>query len=257
MKNYIFVICMFMTVSAFGQQDSQNSSSQAPPQSLPTDTQEKSLGEKASEQIEDVTKKYENTVSEMSQRRESSDFSILGVYAPLGTWIPGKFGVSLNYIRNKNWNYELEGLYGSINYEFLGVKLSSFSEARVSLLARYFPSNSFNLFFGMHYENLELVLGDAMISALTGVNTSEYRLLALSNLGLALGLGNRWFFENGFTLGIDWLTLNQPIVPLRTESKFLTSNANQSDKDAVDKGLTALKYLPRVTVLKIALGWTF
>jgi hypothetical protein len=224
------------------------------------DTQQKTdktLIEQASDKLEETKKNYDEEVDLMAERRRRSAFTFLGEYAPIGTWIPGKFGISLNYIRNSNWSFELEGLYGSINYELLGVKLSSFKETRLSLLARYFPSSSFNLFFGIHHENLELVLGDALVAGLSGVDVSEYRLLQLSNLGIGLGLGNRWYFENGFTVGIDWLAINQPIIPLKTESKFLSSNANQSDKDAVDKGLTALKLLPRLTLIKVALGWTF
>lgn len=218
---------------------------------------EKSIGDKAIEKIQDAHAKYKKEIGEMAQRRRDATANILGHYSPLSMWVPSKVGVSLGYIKDEKWTYELEGLYGSLGYELLGINLAKFSEVRLNLMARYFSSGSFNLFFGLHYEKIDLTLGDNLLGSFSAADKVEYNLLEIENVGVVGGLGNRWLFKNGFTLGVDWIALNQPIYSLKSNARFLDSNASQSDKDAVDRGLSVLKYLPRVTFLKLGLGWTF
>ena len=253
MKYFLFMTCLLFATSTFAQAAPTSSEKKDTSISQKVD----SAADKVAKAAEQTKEQYAEAVNQMSERREASWLTLMGHYAPISMWIPSKYGASAGYVKNKNLTFEIEALYGSLGYEFLKLNLANFSETRVNLMARYFPAEIFNILFGLHYEKLELVLGDKFLSTISGTSKSEFSLLEIDNVGVVFGLGSRWQLEKGITLGVDWVTLNQPILSTKTNAKFLSSDANQADKDLVNSALTVLKYTPRLTVLNLSAGWTF
>jgi hypothetical protein len=79
-------------------------------------------------------------------------------------------------------------------------------------------------------------------------------LIDVQTLGLDLGFGHRWYFENNFSFSIDWLGISQPLVTLKKEAAFLSSSSSsQTDVDNVQKSMDLFAVIPRLYTLKVQL----
>lgn len=190
--------------------------------------------------------------------RSLSEYYVIGTYSPLDIIIPNKFGVTVGWTQNADKTWELEYLQASVAAPFIVKDLGKMTDQRISLIGRnYLGSNSFNFNYGLTYFDFQLHLGDRLLNQLTGGNYPSVDLVQVQSLGFNIGIGNRWQLSKNLTIGIDWITWSQPIYSLNNKSAYLDYATNQQDKDDVDTALKLITYFPRLTLLKLQLGYLF
>lgn len=221
------------------------------------DDSTKSIGDFVNKAHEPVKEQVD-----MSPRvREKNNMAILIHYAPMDIIIPSKTGATFSYSGDdRNAQYEIQYLRASFSVPFLVDDLGSITEQRLALIKRNFTKDSnFNWYYGISYHSLEVHLGNEYLSALapSSQQIPNIDVLKIEALGFDLGLGHRWYFENGITFGIDWIGWSQPLISLKKQNYFSDVATNQEDKDNAEKLMTAGTYLPRFSVLKLSLGYSF
>lgn len=231
-----------------------------------TDTQTSPKNETAGEKILDQTKKIFSETSETVKKsleenkklRETFDYFSLLSYSQMDLIIPGKIGASIGYNSNPDSTWEFEYLHGSVAVPFLIKDLGKMSEDRISLIRRsYLGTETFNMSYGISYFDFAVHLGDKFLSQLTGGSYPSLDLLTIKSLGFNVGIGNRWNFKNRFILSIDWISWSQPLIMTQRDIPYLDYATNQSDKDDVDSATKLIAYLPRLTLLKLQIGYLF
>jgi hypothetical protein len=130
------------------------------------------------------------------------------------------------------------------------VDLGEVREERVSLHARYFPGNSFNMLFGLAYQKGKVELGSDI------PKTPDVNFFEMENFALTLGLGNRWQMANGITLGVDWIRFNQPLFGQWENDAVLKHVSNRSAR-SIKRIINNFNTLPTFTVLGLSIGYTF
>ncbi len=209
-------------------------------------------------QIEEVAQKVEKSLETTRTRREQKDYLGLINYAPLDLLIPSKLGLTLGLIRDGNTSWELEYLRGSVSVPFVVDDLGSMTDQRISLIRRsYFGRNSFNIGYGIHYNDLQVKLGSDILSRLTSGAVPEIDLIKIQSLGFNLSVGNRWHFQKNITLGVDWISWSQPVFVTKKDTVFLDYVTNPEDREDVDTAVRLTSYFPRFSFFKIQLGILF
>lgn len=176
-------------------------------------------------------------------------------YQMITSWVPFKKTISYTHIFNGKWSLEGEFAWFTFGLPFAGVDLGSISEKRYSLMAKYYPGNSFHFQIGPYYNDLEVEAGNEILEDISGIqNTTSF---GVEIVGLAGGIGNRWQMDNGFTAGIDWLRFYVPLALTEVDSKILDSISQSGDDADVRKVLRRLGRLPTFVMLGINIGYTF
>src|SRR5690606_37663613 len=127
-------------------------------------------------------------------------------------------------------------------------------EKRYTLQARRYGGNSFNWSFGLVYNDFNARLGGDMLDRFGAEIKSSFEV---QNLGLTSGIGNRWQWQNGITLGIDWLRLNVPVIETNVRDDVLDDIGNSGDRDDVKKVIGTLNRIPTFVLLGLHVGYTF
>lgn len=193
-----------------------------------------------------------------AELREASKFTVSYTASPMGIPVPFKHGPSVAWIIDRNWTVEGSYFTGSfgVSTEFLDI--GSFTETLITLNARYYPGNSFNWLIGVSRQSYEAHIGSALVSRLSGGNIpGDIDLVKVATIGLQTGLGNRWQWKNGLTLGIDWIVINIPFMTSRSEAAFLDYVSNQDDRRHVEDALKVMRFLPTGPITKISVGYSF
>jgi hypothetical protein len=183
---------------------------------------------------------------------------VLGNYATFDLLIPSKIGLTFGTIFNEDKTLEFEYLRGSFAIPFLIKDLGQMTDTRYSLIKRnYFGGNSFNMSYGISYFDFSMTLGNSLITAVSSGNYPEMDLVEVKTLGLNIGIGNRWTFKHNITLGVDWISWNQPLFVTTNKSVFLDHATNQQDKDDVQTAMKVISYFPHFSFLKLQFGMLF
>lgn len=176
-----------------------------------------------------------------------------------GLWTPMKYGASLGYLQDANKTYELDYLRGSLGLSFKGINLISFEETLVLARWRWYADmNSFNLSFAFGERRYTFDLGDDVFEDAPGVpfNTA-YKVAEIRNWVVTSGIGNRWQFDQGFTLGVDWFELIVPIGQGQTHSRLYDAMEDSGAKRNLKRVFSVLRYGPTFNAFKVQLGWAF
>lgn len=186
--------------------------------------------------------------------REESLGSVMVGYQLITSWIPSKKTLSYTHIFNRKWSLEGEYSVSSIEAPIYGVDLGEIKERRYSLQMRRYWGNSFNFTFGPVYNDVKARLGSDILDSLGTEIKSSFRV---QNLGLTVGMGNRWQWGNGFTLGLDWIRLNVPVLETAVKDNVLDDISKSSDRTDVKEVIRTLNRVPTFVLLGINLGYTF
>lgn len=186
-------------------------------------------------------------------RRQSNGSVMIG-YELLTTWIPSKKTISGTYIFNQDWSAELEYAWGSIGLPIVGIDVGSLSEKRYSLLAKRYFGNSFHLQFGPYFYDYEAHAGIKILNRMTQKSIADF---GVEGLGAAFGLGNRWQWKSGMTLGIDWFRINVPLKTTQNDNKILKNIEDEGSNDDVKNVLGYFSRVPTFVLLGLNLGYTF
>lgn len=203
----------------------------------------------------DTVKRHHET------HRATRDYGFYLIYSPIDLIIPSKIGGSFYFSSSDGLNqYEISYLRASLSIDqtFGSANVASVTEQKFSFLNRNFSHGStFNWFYGLSYAAIESHLGKDYINSLPPGSGHDPDLLQVDVLALDIGLGNRWYFENGVTLGVDWIGVTQPVATLKKKETFTDQTSNQNDKDEVNKFINFMKSFPRIYTLKLQLGYSF
>ena len=192
------------------------------------------------------------------QNREDSFLTVqMQPYSP--GFLLSKKGLSVGYLMNPKWTFELEYLKGSFDLEVAKLDLVSFSETLISGAARWYPgTNSFHMIFGLGQRTFAFELGNTILSEIDTAKTVPIygELMKVQNYVFEFGLANRWQFDAGFTLGADWLVMYIPFKGT-VDAPIVDQITNENDRKNVNKTLHTLQYIPSLAYLEVNAGSTF
>jgi hypothetical protein len=218
---------------------------------------EPTIGEKAKHAAEKTKDLVQNSVGNGGDRRESSNVSILAEYSPFDLLIPGKIGGSIGFLQDRSTTLEAEYLGASYSVPAFIENIGDFSDKRISLVRRvYGDHNSLNFHYGLSYFDSNITVGSRYLASAS--NTNAYSdLMKQRSVGFIVGVGSRWTFPKGFTVGVDWISYAQPLVVVQQDSSIINAIQDQNAKKTVQEVFQAALYFPRISILKLGLGWTF
>ena len=206
----------------------------------------------AGETVGDV--KSEITDPTSREIREKSDFLLNVAWAPVHFPFPMAWGINANYVANANWMFGIDYMNSNQALKFLSVDLGEVKEQSLTLQARRFYGNSFNLKMGLGQRNTAVRLGQSLFD----LGTFSYSL-AVSELNsnfFRFGLGNQWQVNRKYTLVVDWFTLNIPFngEVKRSASQYANSASSRQD---IENAENILKYYPSGSILQFEVGLIF
>ncbi len=188
------------------------------------------------------------------ENRKNSKGSVMIGEQILTTWIPSKYTGSYTYIFNEKWSLEAEYSWASFSTKFVGIEIGEISENRSTLQARYYVSNSFHFTFGGVYSRFSAKLGNDYLDNLGNKITTGF---SAENLGITGGLGNRWQWSNGMTLGVDWIRINYPVVATKIDDNSLNDVADSADRNDLKDGIKTFNRIPTFLLFGLNIGYSF
>lgn len=178
-------------------------------------------------------------------------------FAPLDLILPLKYGFTLGYVETPDKTVEFEYLKSSMSVPFVIDDLGSMTDERFSVIARdYLGTETFNLSYGVTYYKFKVHVGNKYLNSVS-TNIPDVEFMRVDSLGFNLGLGNRWVFSNRWILGLDWISWSQPLFTTRYNDKYAEFTNNPDDKDKAKKVLELISWVPRITLLKLQIGYSF
>ena len=82
-------------------------------------------------------------------------------------------------------------------------------------------------------------------------------MVEVQNLGVTIGLGNRWQLKNRFVFGVDWLQMNLPLASLKASAPFINETFDGKARDRVETFVKVLRHTPTFVFLKLQFGMSF
>lgn len=234
----VFLLLLFMSTSLLAQTPPMPAESALPKENP------------IAEEFKEIKKEVKNS----AYFRERSSGSVMLGYEFLSTWLPFKFTGSYTYMFNYKWALEAEMGRGHFGAGALGFDVASVTEYRYSLLARRFVGNSFNMTFGLYKNDFRAKVGSDILDNMSDTSIDDLRVEVL---GLALGIGNRWQWSSGFTLGVDWFRMNLPVLDRKLDNEILNEIDDNSDMKDVKNGMDKISRIPTFVLLGIYLGYSF
>ena len=198
----------------------------------------------------------ETSVSLKPPRAQKSYLASLN-YSVVDFPIPSKLGVTVGLISSPTQTWELEYMRGSISVPGHFRDLGSMTDTRIGFIGRTYFGESFHMSYGISYFDFSATVGDALLNNLTGGGYPNIDMLTVQGFGLNVGLGNTWVINKNITLGIDWLTIAQPLVVTKKNSDYVNYTSNKNDKKNVEDTMKIVSYLPRFAAASVHVGVLF
>jgi hypothetical protein len=209
------------------------------------------------DRAKEATAKLGAVMNRSNEHRAESSFTVMGEYAPIDLILPSKVGGSVGWNYGDEATFELEYLGAKLSVPFIVEDLGSFKDQRISLVKRSFQGrNSLNFHYGLSYFNTQISVGNEYLASASNLPAS-LDLIGVKSLGFIWGVGNRWNFNRGFTVGVDWFSWAQPILIIDRDRELLDYIQDEGARDTLDEALRLSAYFPRFTVLKVQIGWSF
>jgi hypothetical protein len=186
--------------------------------------------------------------------RDDSIGSAMVGYQLLTSWVPSKKVLAYEHHFNQKWSLEFEYAWSKLDSPLIGVDIGSIRERRFTLLGKRYFGNSFHIQLGPYLNDFEAGVGSDILDNLGAGARSSF---GVEGLGLALGMGNQWQWQNGLSLGLDWLRLNVPVKETKVESRVLADVTNRKDAKEIKDAIRKFNYIPTFVILGIKLGYTF
>lgn len=217
----------------------------------------KSAEEKVKDVVQSGVDQVEKALMHSRQFRQNSEYFVTLNYAPIDLILPSKWGVTAGLVSNADKTWEIEYLKSSVSVPFFVEDLGEMTDERISLIRRdYFGTETFNVSYGLSYYRFKLHIGNQYLSSVTST-APDVDLIRIESLGFNLGLGNRWIFSNRWIVGVDWFAWSQPVFTTRMNNKYEDFVTNENDKDTANKAVKLINWIPRLTLLKLQVGYSF
>ena len=178
-------------------------------------------------------------------------------YAAVDVPIVAKYGATAGFISDPNHLWELEYVTGSFGTSYFFADIGRITDTKISILRRAYFGGSFNITYGLSYFNFSAKLGDDLMSHVSNHNYPSLDMVEIQGWGATFGMGNTWVFRKNIVLGVDWLTISQPLYISKKDTPYLDYSTDPSDRDHVDTAVNFISYLPRVSLFQFHLGYMF
>lgn len=213
------------------------------------------------DKIVDAFKEGKKQVSEALSHsrlvRQNSDYFVAANYSPIDLVLPSKLGFTLGLINDADYTWEAEYLKSSVSVPFLVDDIGEMKDERFSLIRRnYFGTETFNLSYGLSYFKFKVHIGNKYLASVA-TNVPDVDLIRVESLGFNVGIGNRWIFSNRWMLGVDWVSWSQPVVATRKQNIFEDYTTDEDSKDTINTAVKLITWVPRITLLKLQVGYSF
>jgi hypothetical protein len=185
--------------------------------------------------------------------RDNSFGTIMGGFQFLNTWVPSKFTGSYTQIFNRSFSLELEYAGSERQLDIAGIDVGTLNEKRYSVMLKYYIGKSFHVSLGPYANDIAFELSDK-VKARTGITSNDK--VEVATYGIGLGLGNRWQFDNGFTMGIDWMRINQPTGKYKVKDRIL-KDVDDEDRQDLKRTGKLFRTFPAFTFFGVNIGYTF
>jgi hypothetical protein len=193
---------------------------------------------------------------ESATKRAAGSAQVLLDYSSIDLIIPNKWGATATWLDGPDSSLEFEYLTGALNFPFLVDELGEIRDSRFSLIRRnYAEKGNFNFFYGLAYHKFHVKVGSEILNRIGNVPFID--VMEFDTLAVVLGLGHRWVFDHNITLGIDWISLSQPVVRTRRNIPIMQYVRNSSDRSDLDTVIRFGEFFPRIVLLKLQAGFTF
>lgn len=193
---------------------------------------------------------------ESALKRAAGSAQVLLDYSSIDLIIPNKWGATATWIDGPDSSLEFEYLTGALNFPFLVDELGEIRDSRFSLIRRnYAEKGNFNFFYGLAYHKFKVKVGSEILNRIGNVPFID--VMDFETLAVVLGLGHRWVFDHNITLGIDWISLSQPVIRTRRNIPIMQYVRNSSDRSDLDTVIRFGEFFPRIVLLKLQAGFTF
>jgi len=218
---------------------------------------EPSTEEKVKEAVQTGVEQVQKALSHSRLIRQNSDYFATLNFAPIDLVLPSKFGLTAGFVSDADKTWEFEYLKSSVSVPFIIEDLGAMTDERFSLIRRnYFGTETFNLSYGLSYYKFKLHIGNKYLSSVIA-NAPDVDLIRVESLGFNIGIGNRWIFSNRWVVGVDWISWAQPVLTTRSQNKFADFASNEDDKDTSKTLVKLVTWVPRITLLKLQVGYSF
>ena len=189
--------------------------------------------------------------------RQNSNYFVTLNYSPIDLVLPSKWGITLGSVKDVDQTWELEYLKSSVSVPFIVEDLGEMTDERLSLIRRnYLGTQTFNFNYGLNYHRFNLHIGNKYLSSVA-TSVPDVDLISVESLGFNVGMGHRWTFSNRWIVGVDWVSWSQPVFTTRKDNKFEDYSANEGYKDSTDTLVKLITWVPRITILKFQVGYSF
>lgn len=200
---------------------------------------------------------FAEELSHSRQLRENSQYYAMLDYSWLDLVLPSKWGITAGWARDADKIWEAEYLKSSVSVPFVVEDIGEMTDERFSVIQRNFlGTETFNFSYGVSYHKFKVNIGNKYLSSVSS-SAPDVDLLRVETLGFTVGIGNRWIFSNRWMVGIDWASLAQPVFITRKNNKFEDFSNDSSAKDTVDTAVKLIAWLPRISLLKLQVGYSF
>ncbi len=171
-------------------------------------------------------------------------------------------GIEVVYNASSNWQFGLTSLSGREDIsesapkeKDVSVTIAKLSGNAAFTYFRWFNGNSFGFLGGLGYRKATI---DYQVESNTTKDFIEGQADISSVIGV-LGIGNRWSWENGFTIGCDWAVAMVPISgSAKTTTRGTLSNAQITDiNDTFSELSKKLSNSTSLTLLLTSIGYVF
>lgn len=212
------------------------------------------LAVKTPDPVEDKIEQITSQIKSSRENRAQDVNTLLVGYQLVTSWLPSKIALSYAYTFNENWSLEGAYSFSSVNDPFFWIDLGQIQEKRFNLHALRFVGNSFHFSFGLVFSQFSARLGNQFLDQLGQRLTSSFDA---QNIGVSGGIGNRWQWSNGITLGIDWIRLNVPVFETYVRDDVLDAISNQSEQEEVKDVIRTFNRIPTFVLFGLSLGHSF
>ena len=178
-------------------------------------------------------------------------------YAALDVPIIAKYGATVALISDPLHLWELEYMTGSFGSSIFFADIGRITDTKITLQSRAYFGGTFNLKYGLTYFNFSAKLGDDLMSNVSNNNYPSLDMVEIQAYGASFGMGNTWVFRKNIVVGVDWLTISQPLYITKKETPYLDYSTDPDDRDHVDTAANFVSYLPRVSLLQLYIGMMF
>ena len=200
--------------------------------------------------VKEITKDMHTT----GENRKDSTGTVMVGYQLITSWLPSKKTVGYTHIFNEKWSLEGEYSWSTISDPLFWIDLGSIREERFTLQAKRYVGNSFHFSFGAVYSEFSAKLGSDFLDDFGRKLSSSFEA---QNVGLTGGIGNRWQWKNGLTLGVDWIRLNVPVVTTYIRDDVLDSISEDDEQDDVKNVIDKFNRIPTFVLFGLNIGYTF